>query len=238
MGKTEAIVFSSKRKKHLISNFEINCQNHKIVASPEVKYLGLKLDQTLSGETTVNSIVKKCSSRLNFMYRHQAVLTKNTRKLLSSAIILCHFDYGITSWYMGLTKKLKQNLQVAQNKTVRFISNMGPRTHIGQQELNALGLLCVEDRAKQLSLNHMYNIFNNCAPLYLCNLFTRIGHVYNTRHSENNFVLPSAKGISSSNFSFQGVKIWNDLPNYIKLSQNKDVFKKRVKNHLSQNSNM
>ena len=95
MGKTEAIVLSSRRKKHLTKNFVIQSNGHDIHPSDEVKYLGLKIDKTLSGEATVNSILSKCTGRLKFLYRQGSALNQASRKVLASALIQCHFDYRI-----------------------------------------------------------------------------------------------------------------------------------------------
>ena len=64
--------------------------------------------------------------------------------------------------------KLRKNkLQVARNKTVRFIKSMGPRLRIKQTELSNLGSLNVENRVKRL--RHAHKIFNNACPSYLKN---------------------------------------------------------------------
>ena len=44
----------------------------------------------------------------------------------------------------------KNKLQVRQNKMVRFILKLGPRSHIGDEELRTVRMLKVEDRVKQL----------------------------------------------------------------------------------------
>ena len=46
MGKTDVIVFSSRRKQHLLKNFHFNkCQDNVIKSSDKIKYLGLHLEQ-------------------------------------------------------------------------------------------------------------------------------------------------------------------------------------------------
>ena len=238
MGKTEAIVLSSKRKKHLTKHFVIQCNGHDIHPSDEVKYLGLKINQTLSGENIVNSILSKSAARLKFLYRHGHALDQSSRKILASALIQCHFDYAVSAWYPGLSKCLKQKLQVAQNKIVRFILNMGPRSHIGQTELTKVGLLNTSDRANQIILNHMHNIANSTAPGYLKQHFSTIKslHSYSTRSAELNFVVPRVQGISRFNFSYYGAKLWNALPASIKGIGSKSVYKIKVKSFLSEKS--
>jgi len=126
------------------------------------------------------------------MYRHSKALNQRARKNLASALIQCHFDYSASAWYMSVCTTLKNKLQIAQNKIIRFVLGMGPRDHIGQLELNRVGFLNTKDRVHQLMLNHMHNVFNNNAPDYMVENFTRVGDVHQhfTRNSLSNFVIP------------------------------------------------
>ena len=231
-GKTESILITSKRKQHLQKEFVINYAGQVIKPSDMVKYLGLKIDSTLSGDKIVDSILTKCHSRLKFLYRYKDILSVKTKKVLTSALIQSHFDYASTAWYSALTKHLKSKLQVAQNKIARFILNLHHRAHIGQEELDRIGTLCVADRAKQLMLNHMFNVANGTAPSYLCEQFTTVNRVYYTRQSEHNFITKRAHSMAINNFYINGTKEWNALPTAIKTCRNKSQFKKLVKNHL------
>ena len=68
---------------------------------------------------------------------------------MCSALIQCHLDYACSSWYARLCKTLKKKLQISQNNNVRFIKNLGPRTHVGFSELDSLGMFNVDLRIKQ-----------------------------------------------------------------------------------------
>ena len=54
----------------------------------------------------------------------------------------------------GLTKKYQQKLQVIQSKMVRFILDLSPRDHVGQAQLHSLIFLDIQNRTRQLRLNH------------------------------------------------------------------------------------
>ena len=170
------------------------------------------------------------------MYRHYHVLNLRCRKLLASALIQSHFDYGVSAWYSATTKQCKQKLQVAQNKLVRFILNLDARAHIGQPELNQLNMLNTSDRAQQMMLHHMFNVYHNSAPSYLSQGFTKVQsqHRYSTRNADHSFVVPNSKGASRFNFTTQGVKFWNNLPIAIRNLEVKNNFKSKVKPHLQQ----
>lgn len=234
LGKTECIIFGPKRKLKKVKSFKIQCNDHIIESQSKIKYLGIDIDQNLSGEITVNSIIKKVNSRLKFMYRKANCLSTETRKTLTTALIQCHFDYSCSSWYAGVSQTLKNKLQIAQNKTVRFIKNLGPRSSVRLPELSSVGFLNIENRVKQLRLGHAHKIYNNKCPAYLKDNFKKVNehHEYNTRSSQFNFVVPKIKGVDSTSFYFNAVKDWNALPNSIKSIKDHGAFKVALKQHL------
>ena len=98
MGKTECIIFASKRKLRKINIFSVECYGHTIKVQRSVKYLGLTLDDQLTAEATVNYIVLKVNGRLKFLYR-QCNFLEELRKSICLALIQCHIDHACSSWY-------------------------------------------------------------------------------------------------------------------------------------------
>ena len=205
MWKIEYIIFGSKRKLRKINNFSVECNGHTIKAQRSEKYLGLTLDDQLTGEAIVNSIVQKVSGRFKFLYRQCNFLEEKLRKFICSALIQCHIDYACSSWYSGLNKQLKKKNQICQNKTVRFIKNLSPRSHIGFLELNRLNMLNVDFRVKQLRLSHVHKIFNGTGPSYLSEQFIKVSDVHHhfTRGSTENFIVPSVNGVAAKTLKLQ-----------------------------------
>jgi len=238
VGKTECILFGTKAKLRNVPEFCVAFDNQVIKSQDNIKYLGVSMDSTLSGESMVNSVINKVSGRLKFLYRHALILNQTLRKNLSSALIQCHMDYCCTSWYSGITQKHQKDLQIAQNKIARYILSLSSRGHIGQYELNLLNLLKFNDRVKQLRLNHVFNIFNNQGAAYLGQNFTRSIniHSHRTRSSEFNFIVPRVKGKAASTFYYNAILDLNALPPNIKGLPIKSVFKQRVKQHLASSS--
>ena len=87
LGKTESILFGSKRKLRKVTSFEVKCNNEVIKNVNSVKYLGLQIDNDLAGDNIVKGIVKKVNSRIKFLYRHKDILSFNCKKTLCSALI-------------------------------------------------------------------------------------------------------------------------------------------------------
>ena len=79
---------------------------------------------------------------------------------------------------LGWNKQLKKKLPICQNKTVCFIKNLGPRSHIGFLELNSLNMLNVDFRVKQLRLSHVHKMFNGTGPSYLSEQFIKVSDVH------------------------------------------------------------
>ena len=152
LGKTEAILFGSKRKLKKSNNFQVKCNDTTIKNVNNVKYLGLTLNDNMSGESIVHNILKKASCRLKFLYRYSNILNLKSRKTLCFALIQCHFDYSCSSWYSGINKDLKQRLQIMQNKMIRYIYNLNSWSHLVCSEFDNLNMLNVCDRVKQNKL--------------------------------------------------------------------------------------
>ena len=96
-------------------------------------------------------------------------------------------------------KVLRKKLQIAQNKVIRFINSLGPRTRITADILSELNLLHVETRVKQLRLNNVQTFFYNLCPQYLKENFVPLNdvHQYNTRGNRHNFLVPHCRSVFS-----------------------------------------
>ena len=132
--------------------------------------------------------------------------------------------------YKDIIKATKINYRLLRTKWYVFILDMGPREHIGQNELDRLGMNNTGNRVRQLMVSHMYEVYNGTAPCYLTEMFTKVQdqHQYVTRNSQYNFVIPRVNGMSMGSFAYQVC-----LPNEIKASPNKHRFKAAVKKYFS-----
>ena len=238
LGKTECILFGPKRKLKNFNDFTICYNNHVIKSTDHVKYLGVYIDNSLSGDYIVDSVVKKVNGRLKFLYRQAKFLDFTCKMSLCSALIQCHLDYACSAWYSGLSKCLKKKLQICQNKMVRFILDYSPRQSVNYDVLSSINMLSVEDRVKQLRLNHVFNIFHQKAPTYMQDNFvlkTARNNGRQTRSVSNlDFNIPRVRTCQSSSFYYSAIQDWNELPLSIKESKSKDVFKSNVKMFLLQ----
>ena len=117
---------------------------------------------------------------------------------------------------------------------IRFILGYDSRQHLYAKDFLRTSFLSVGKRYDYLSANLMYYIFYDQAPSYFCQ-FKRVVsvHSYGTRGSEMNYVLPEIKTQSKKMFIYNEARLWNSLPDSIKLIEIKDNFKKKCKKNFS-----
>ena len=124
-------------------------------------------------------------------------------------------------------------LQIMQNKVIRFVLQLGPRSHIGYNEHKSSGWLPVSSRVDQIKASHMYKIQNNLAPSYMesSKPVAQI-HTHFTRLSVNSLQVTRAGSKGSSSFVRTGTDIWNALPPNVKNSPSLASFKPKLKKFL------
>ena len=76
-------------------------------------------------------------------------------------------------------------------------------------------MLKVEDRVKQLRLNHVFNIVHEISPQYMNYNYVRVSdsHAYNTGGSDYSFRITSMSGCDTKTFYYNSVLDWNKFCN-------------------------
>ena len=97
--KTKSILFAPLNKCKELGKLKTSYGSLKIKQYSEVIYLGYTIDESLSGESVVLSVVSKINTRLK--------LFVTSRPLPCNGLIQPHFDYACSVWYPNLNKKFK-----------------------------------------------------------------------------------------------------------------------------------
>ena len=74
----------------------------------------------MSGESLALKVTNKINSRLKYLHSKNKILTPALRRLLCNALIQPHFDCASSAWYPNLTQKMKNKIQITQNKCIRY----------------------------------------------------------------------------------------------------------------------
>ena len=136
-----------------------------------MNYLECVLNEAVLGETMVFGVIEKINSRLKFLYWKSWFLDVPLRRLLCNALIQPHFDYAFTVWYPDLSKKLKDKLQVTQNKCIRFCLKLQSREHISNEHFHKLNWLPINQRFQQCVTSTVFKFVQNKCPAYMNEVF-------------------------------------------------------------------
>ena len=76
----------------------------------------------------MDTTLSKVNGSLTFLFRKAKFLSFHTKKLLVMSIIQCHVNYASTIRFYSITQSLRDKFQTTQNKIIRFVVNLDPRS--------------------------------------------------------------------------------------------------------------
>ena len=95
--------------------------------------------------------------------------------------------------------------------------------------------MCTRQGQSVVRLNHVFNIVQGLAPVYLGEHFERNTNITRGGGLKYEFsVVPRVGSHNKSNFYYNAILDWNSLPISVKSLQNRESFKIAVKEHLVQ----
>ena len=106
-------------------------------------------------------VINKINSRLKFLQRKKKINSSATQVL---ALIQPHIDYASSAWYTSLTQKMKNKIQITQNKCIRYCLQLDKMTHISKNEFETLNWLPVKDRFNQSINSIVFKYFTKQYP--------------------------------------------------------------------------
>ena len=216
--KTKSMFLSTKVK---LSNQILNSTNSTIqVNHSELeqtnteKLLGVTIDNTLSWNSQVDIILKKCNSLLYLLCRIKKYLSIPVRKLFYNSYILPHLDYCCTVWG-NCNADILNKLFKFQKRAARIILNKNTDTP-SDELFNELKWLKIGDRIEYVKATLMYKALNDLAPNYLAKSFNFTSDIHNlslrsTEHKDLYVPKPKTE-IFRKSFAYSGSKLWNSLP--------------------------
>ena len=124
----------------------------------------------MSRDSVALKVINKINSRLKSPQRKKK-LTPALRRLLCNALIQPYFDYSSSAWYHNLTQKMKNKIQITQNKCIRYCLQLDKMTDISRSKFEAFNLLPVKDRFNQSINSIIFKYFTKQCPSYLNEVF-------------------------------------------------------------------
>ena len=124
-------------QKEITKNYKlhITCNGQDIKMKEEVEYFGLVLEQAMKCFCIVYKIVNKSINILNCIYMTTKGLNWKIKIMIVLAMVQC--QYNCAMWFSRISISAKKWLQIVQNKVIRFVLGIPPRTGIVDPHLHA-----------------------------------------------------------------------------------------------------
>lgn len=219
LSKSEAMMFSTKE---LNFSLLIRSKAGLMRQVESARFLGLRLDSTLSWNDTVNDILTKMSRYSFVLWRLRSYVSKQILLSYYYAYVGSTLSYGTVCW--GNSKRINEVL-ISQKKIIRTITFKRMTFSCRQlfKDLNILTVISIYILQCALYVRDNLHTFQSAGDM---------PHDYSLR-TPNILRLPQHRLSCTADGSYvMPIKLYNHLPVHIKESARRDIFKIKLKKVL------
>lgn len=191
------------------------------------KFLGLILDDKFNFNEHVSNLTKQLSKSKGMLYKLSCYVPPTIVRQLYFSLFYSRMIYGIAVWGGGNRTNVNKVERINES-AVRIFNNKLPVEILRPLSFGDVYIYNCSLFFYKFSNNILFSYFNN-----KINLLIPI-HDHSTRFTvSNNYSLPIvSKTVSLNQFLFNAIKIWNNLPVYIRNLQNYLCFKSKLRSYL------
>ena len=202
--------------------------------TPVVKNLGVQLDSELRFEIQIKKVVQTCFMHIRNINKIKSFLSADNLKTAVNALVYSRLDY-CNALYSGVNQNLIHRLQLVQNAAARLITGTRKYDHI-TPVLAALHWLPVSFRINFKILLLTFKALNGLAPSYLSEMVKPYEPSRTLRSSGRGLLKEHDKATLVTRgdraFSVKAPKLWNSLPEELRLTKSLTSFKSLLKTHF------
>ena len=216
-----------------ISEKSMTVEGSNIMFQDNVKYLGVKLDSTLSMKNQVSSVCRSCFLELRRIASIKKYLSRDAITKLVVSNVLSRLDYCNSTFY-DINDDQYQRLQRIQNAAARLILGKPKHNHASPM-LKQLHWLPVKARCEYKIATLAYQHFDNSLASSLSSILKTYVPARNLRSSSEKLLHRPRFNINSAggrSFAVAAPTIWNALPCNLRDSKSLSSFKSNLKTHL------
>lgn len=234
--KTDIMWLSSNRRRHLLPQSPTIIDNLPICPAPRIRNLGVPLDHCLSMRPFISSTLQKCFGALRQLRSIRSCLSEDVLTTLVSSLILSRIDFCNSLLY-GLPRTSLLRLQSALNASARLIFKSRTHDHV-TPFLRRLQWLPIRERISYKLAVLTFKCLRDDAPSYLSSQLSLVSSMEFRRclrsSASRDLILPTSrlKTVGARAFPIAAVRVWNQLPLHLKLSNSLYEFKKNLKAEL------
>ena len=238
--KCEILRISRKKRSLLDSPIDIpyTINNHPLELVSSSKDLGVLVNNKLTWNLQISSVVAKANKTLGFLYRHfgSSYIGPAQRKLLYLSLVLSHLSYASEIWApQSCITDLKQ-LENVQRRATRFILSCSRDPNIRpnyKTRLIALNLLPISYWLECRDLCFAFRCINGLLNVQF-DKYIQISSGRTRSSGENLNLYPIHRYRTSlfrDSFFNRIVKLWNSLPLQTRKSLTFNSFKTNLYKH-------
>ncbi len=228
--KTEVILFGSP---HLVNALSSSLGPLQANIRTHVKNLGVVFDSELKFDKQIkNSVLSASFFQLRGLRKLKSLLSFGDLETVIHVFISTRLYYR-NALYVGVNQFSLSRLQLVQNAAARFL--MGKKKEHITHILVHLHWLPVKFRIEYKILTSVFKALHGLAPVYISDLICP----YSPRRSlssssENLLTVPLSRLKSKGDraFSVLAPKLWNSLPQSVRLSSSLSGFKSSLKTFI------
>ena len=154
--KFQAIVV--KRNNKMKDSYSLNINQEVINSENSVKLLGVEIDNKLSFEKHISTLVKKASNQLNAISRIQTFMGFKEKEILLNSFVYSNFNYCPLVWHFCSSKSVKE----IQERALRILYNDFSSDY--ESILNESGKSTMEIKRLRTLALEVFKILNNMNP--------------------------------------------------------------------------
>ena len=230
--KTEIILFGPQKSTQILKN---NLANLSINVKPIAKSLGVLFDSDLNFGAHIKRVVQTCFYQLRNISKIKPFLSRPNLEKLIHAFITSRLDF-CNSLYSGVTQKTLSRLQLVQNAAARLLTNTKKRDHI-TPILASLHWLPVAFRVDFKVLLISFKAQRGLAPSYISELLSPYDPPCGLRSAGKGLLTTrTATYVTRGDraFAVRAPRLWNALPEKIRLTDSLTSFKSLLKTYMFQ----
>ena len=230
--KSESIIFSRKLNKP--NHPPIFMNNQPINEVHTHKHLGVFLSSDCQWHDHLAYIKSKAWSRINVMRKFKFKLDRKSLQTMYFSFIRPLLEYADVVWD-NCTQYEVNELEKMQNEAARVVTGATKLVSINSLYLET-GWEPLASRRKKHKLLVFYNMVNNLSPNYLSSLVpSTVGNTttYQLRNAANLHTIRANSQLYYNSFLPSVIRDWNELPDNVRNSPSKMVFKRHLNSNIT-----
>ena len=240
--KCHLIVAENEHRPSYISNSGIYLDEERTLLQSEelVKLLGVWIDNKLTFEEHIKTMLKKGNQKLHALMRIKKYMSSEKLRILMKTFIESQFNYCPLLW-MFHSRKLNKRINKLHERALRAVYKDDDLTF--EQLLRKDNSFTIHERNLQKLAILMYQVKHNMCPRPVQDIFIQTNNAPVLRTRDENdvehWVLPRVRTVNHGieTLRCRGPFVWNLIPDEIKESKSLESFKTEIGNWKPQGCN-